>query len=191
MSYLTVAVAGAAALSLVNSWLIIAMARKLRGQGEELARRGSRPRRDVGLPAGTRVPEFTVTTMTGATVSAEDLRGERSVVAFFSPGCEPCHEQAPFFAAFARARPDGAGGTRTLAVICGGRRATEVADGDAARLAGQLAGVTDVVGEPSAGMVAAALGATGFPSFVVIDADGRVEAGAHTVAAIAGIAASA
>lgn len=191
MSYLTVAVAGVAALSLVNSWLIIAMARKLRGQGEELARRGSRPRRDVGLPPGTRVPEFTVTTMTGATVSAGDLRGQRSVVAFFSPGCEPCHEQAPFFAAFARARPDGAGETRTLAVICGGRRAAEVADGDAARLAGQLADVTDVVGEPSAGMVAAALGATGFPSFVVIDADGRVEAGAHTVAAIAGIAAPA
>lgn len=191
MSYLAVAVTGAAALSLVNSWLIIAMARKLRGQREELTRRGSRPRRDAGLPPGTRVPEFTVTTMTGATVSAGDLRGERSVVAFFSPSCEPCHDQAPIFAAFARALPDGAGVTRTLAVICGGRRSTEAADGDAARLAGQLADVTDVVGEPSAGIAAAALGATGFPSFIVINADGRVEAGAHTVAAIAGIAASA
>ena len=191
MSYLAVAVTGVAALSLANSWLIIAMARKLRGQREELARRDSRRRRDIGLPPGTRVPEFTVTTMTGATVSAEHLRGERSVVAFFSPGCEPCHEQAPFFAAFARARPDGAGGTRTLAVICGGHRAGQVADGDTARLAGQLADVTDVVGEPAAGMVAAALGATGFPSFIVIDADGRVEAGAHTVAAITGIAVSA
>ena len=39
MSYLGVAVTGVAALSLVNSWLIIALARKLRGQGEELARR--------------------------------------------------------------------------------------------------------------------------------------------------------
>ena len=123
ISYPGVAATGVAALSLVNSWLIIAMARKLRGQGEELARRGSRPRRDVGLPPGTRVPEFTVTTMTGATISAEHFRGERSVVAFFSPGCEPCHEQAPVFAAFARARPDGAGGSRTLAVICGGHRA--------------------------------------------------------------------
>ncbi len=191
MSYLAVAVTGVAALSLANSWLIIAMARKLRGQREELARRGSRPRRDVGLPPGSRVPEFTVTTMTGATISAEDLRGERSVVAFFSPGCEPCHEQAPFFAAFARSRPDGAGGTRTLAVICGGHRGAEVADGDVARLAGQLAEVTDVVGDPSAGMAAAALGVSGFPSFIVVDADGRVEAGAHTVAAIVGIAASA
>lgn len=191
MSYLAIAVIGVAALSLVNSWLIIAMARKLRGQGEELARRGSRPRPDAALPPGAQVPEFTVTTMTGATVAAEDLRGERSVVAFFSPGCGPCHDQAPVFAAFARARPDGARVTRTLAVICGGHRATEVADGDAARLAGQLADVTDVVGEPSAGIVAAALGATRFPSFIVIDADGRVEAAAHTVAAIAGIAASA
>lgn len=189
MSYLAVAVIGVAALSLVNSWLIIALARKLRGHGGEPTRRSSLPRPVVGLPPGTEVPEFTVTTMTGATVSAEDLRGDRSVIAFFSPGCEPCHEQAPAFAAFARVRPGGV--TRTLAVICGGRRAAEVPDGDAAPLAGQLADVTDVVSDPSAGMAAAALGVSGFPSFIVIDADGRVEAGAHTVAAIAGIAASA
>lgn len=189
MSYLEVAVIGVVALSLVNSWLIIALARKLRGHGGELTHQPSRPRPVVGLPPGTQVPEFTVTTMADATVTAEDLRGGRSVVGFFSPGCAPCHEQSPAFAAFARALPGGV--TRTLAVICGGHRAAGVADGDAARLAGQLADVTDVVGEPSAGMVAAALGATGFPSFIVIDADGRVEAGAHTVAAIAGIAASA
>jgi thiol-disulfide isomerase/thioredoxin len=190
MTYLTVAVTGVAALSLVNTWLIIAMARKLRGHGEELARRGSGPRPVVGLPPGTRVPDFTVTTMTGATVSAEDLRGERSVVAFFSPGCAPCHEQAPAFAAFARARPDSV--TRTLAVICGGHGGpARGADGDASHFAEQLADVTEVVREPSAGIASAALAVSGFPSFILIDADGRVEAGAHAVAAIVGIAARA
>jgi hypothetical protein len=188
MTYLTVAVTGVAALSLVNSWLIIAMARKLRGYGEELARRGSRPRPVVGLPPGTRMPDFTVTTMTGATVSAEDLRGERSVVAFFSPGCAPCHEQAPAFAAFARARPDGV--TRTLAVICGGHGGP-ARDADAGHFAELLADVTEVVREPSAGIASAALAVSGFPSFILIDADGRVEAGAHAVAAIVGIAARA
>jgi thiol-disulfide isomerase/thioredoxin len=189
MSYLAVAVTGVAVLSLVNSWLIIALARKLRGHGGELTHQPSRPRPVVGLPPGTQVPEFTVTTMADATVTAEDLRGGRSVIGFFSPGCAPCHEQSPAFAAFARALPGGV--TRTLAVICGGRAAARAADGDAGRLAEQLADATDVVGEPSAGMAAAALGVSGFPSFIVIDADGRVEAGAHTVTAIAGIAASA
>jgi hypothetical protein len=189
MSYLAVAVTGVAVLSLVNSWLIIALARKLRGQGAGHAHQPSRPRPVVGLPPGTQVPEFTATTMAEVTVTAEDLRGERSVIGLFSPGCAPCHEQSPAFAAFARALPGGV--TRTLAVICGGHHTAEAADGDAARLAGQLAEVTDVVGGSSAGIVAAALGVSGFPSFIVIDAGGRVEAGAHTVAAITGIVASA
>ena len=52
MSYLAVAVTGVAVLSLVNLWLIIAMARKLRRQGEELARRGSRPAPGCRPPGG-------------------------------------------------------------------------------------------------------------------------------------------
>ncbi len=189
MSYLSAAVIGVAALSLVNTWLIIALARKLRGHRGEPAYQGSLPRPVTGLPPGTEVPDFTVTTVAGTTVSAEDLRGDRSVIAFFSPGCGPCHEQAPAFAAFARARPGGV--TRTLAVICGGRRPAGIPDDGGAFLAGQLAEATDVVSDPSAGTAAAALGVSKFPSFIVIDASGRVEASAHTVARIVGLAAPA
>jgi thiol-disulfide isomerase/thioredoxin len=187
MTYLTVAVIGVGVLCLVNLWLIIAMARVLRGHGEQLAHRRSGPRPVVGPPPGTQVPEFTVTTVTGATVSAGDLRGQRSVIGFFSPGCAPCHEQVPAFTAFARTLAGGA--ARPLAVICGGGHGSaQGQDAGADHLAGQLADVAHVVREPSAGTAAAALAVSGFPSFILLDAGGRVEAGAHAVAGIAGSA---
>lgn len=186
MTYLAVAVTGLSALCLVNLWLTIALARKLRSQGEELARRGSRPRPMVGLPPGTPVPDFTITTVTGATVSAQDLRGERSLVGFFSPGCAPCHDQVPHFTALAATVPGGAG--RPLAVISDGHAAAHGRDGDADELARQLADVAHVVREPSAGTVAAALGVSGFPSFILLDAQGRVTAGAHGIAGLTAMA---
>jgi thiol-disulfide isomerase/thioredoxin len=188
MTYLAVAVICVGVLCLVNLWLTIAMARKLRHHGELLARRGAGPRPAVGPPPGTQVPEFTVTTVTGATVSAADLRGQRSVIAFFSPGCAPCEEQVPAFAAFARTWPSGA--ARPLALICSGHSAARDTD-DADRLAAQLADVAHVVREPSAGTAAAALAVSGFPSFLLLDAGGRVAAGAHAVAGIAGTAGAA
>jgi thiol-disulfide isomerase/thioredoxin len=204
MTTLTVAVIGVGVLCLLNLWLTIAMARVLRGHGEQLAHRGVRPRPVVGLPPGTQVPDFTVTTVTGATVSAEDLRGERSLIAFLSPGCAPCHEQVPAFAALARRLPGGS--ARSLAVICSGPGAPRGQedrgqedrgqeerhqDSGADHLARELADVAHVVREPSAGAAAAALAVSGFPSFILLDAGGRVEAGAHAVAGIAGTAASA
>jgi thiol-disulfide isomerase/thioredoxin len=184
MTYLAAAVAGVGALGLVNLWLTIALARKLRDHGEQLARRPSGPRPLVGLPPGTQVPDFTLTTVAGATVSAEDLRGHRSVIGFFSPGCAPCHDQIPAFAAFARALPGGA--DRALAVISGGHSAARGQDGGADDFARQLADVAHVVREPSAAAAAAAaLAVSGFPSFILLDAGGRVEAGAHAVAGIA------
>jgi thiol-disulfide isomerase/thioredoxin len=184
MTYLAVGLIGVGVLCLVNLWLIIAMARVLRGHGEQLTGPRSGPRPVVGLPPGTRVPEFTVTTVAGATVSAEDLRGQRSVIAFFSPGCAPCQEQIPAFTAFARTLPDDA--ARPLAVICNGRGAAPGHEGGADHLARQLADVAHVVSEPWAGTVAATLAVSGFPSFILLDAGGRVAAGAHAVAGIAG-----
>lgn len=185
MTFLTIAVVGVSALCLVNLWLIVAMARKLRSHGEQLAHGGHRPRPAVGLPPGTPVPEFTVTTMTGATVSAADLRGQRSVIGFFSPDCAPCREQVPVFTAFARTLPGGA--ARPLAVISGQGTAPDADDG-ADHLARQLAEVAHVVRGPSAGVAATALAVSGFPTFILLDAAGRVAAGAHAVAPIAGIA---
>jgi thiol-disulfide isomerase/thioredoxin len=191
MTSLAVAVAGVGALSLVNLWLVIALARKLRSHEEQVARRPSGQRPVVGLPPGTQVPDFTLTTVAGDTVSATGLRGQRTVIGFFSPGCEPCHDQIPAFTAFAQTLPGGP--DRALAVISGrlGGARGQGGDGAANDLARQLADVAHVVREPSAGTAAAALAVSGFPSFILLDADGRVEAGAHAIAGLVSLAGSA
>jgi thiol-disulfide isomerase/thioredoxin len=190
MNYLAVAVIGVGVLGLVNLLLIAAMARRLREQGEQFARQaaGRMPRPVVGLAPGTAVPEFSVTTASGAVVSAADLRGERSLIGFFTPGCEPCHAQIPAFTALARSLPGGPG--HVLAVVCAAGRAPERVPGhDASRLAAELAeaDAAQVVGEPSAGAVATALAVNGYPSFILLGADGRVEAGAHGIAGLGGL----
>jgi thiol-disulfide isomerase/thioredoxin len=183
MKYLAVAVVGVGILGLVNLWLIVVMARRLREHGEQLAHQAPRrvPRPVVGLPAGTAVPGFSMTTVSGAVVSAEDLRGERSVIGFFTPGCAPCHDQVPAFLALARSLPGGPG--HALAVVSdGGRAPGHDADGLVAELA--EADAVQVVRGPSAGAAVAALAVTGYPSFIVLGPDGRVEVGAHGIAGL-------
>lgn len=189
MTLLAAGVTGVAGLCLVNLWLTIALARRVRAHGEQLARRQQRPHPGIGLQPGSRLPEFTATTVTGVTVSAGDLQGRRGLIGFFSPGCPPCEEQLPAFTALARALPGDA--ARPLAVICAGGSGPARHNGGADHLAEQLAEVAQVVREPSAGAVAAALAVSGFPAFILLGADGRVTAGAHAVAAIAGLAGAA
>lgn len=190
MTYLVAAVIGLGVLSLVNLGLTVLLARRLREQGERLARQAPprMPRPMVGPPPGTEVPEFRVTTVSGALVSAADLRGERSLIGFFMPGCAPCHDQVPAFIAFARGLPGGPG--HVLAVIAdGGRPVVTVPEHDADQLVEDLTGAeaAQVVRGPSAGAAATALAVTGYPSFLLLDADGRVEAGAHGIAGLGGL----
>jgi hypothetical protein len=189
MNYLAVAVAvaGVGALSLVNLWLIVAMARRLREHSQQLARQVPQrtSRSVVGPPPGTPVPDFSITTVSGAVITAADLRGERSLIGFFMPGCAPCHDQIPAFTALARGLPGGPG--HVLAVVSDGGRSAGSAPGhDADRLAGELAGAdaAQVVRGPSAKVAEAALAITGYPSFILFGADGRVEAGAHGIAGL-------
>jgi cytochrome c-type biogenesis protein CcmF len=53
------------------------------------ANRGSRPR--VGEPA----PDFTIDLLDGSTLSLSDLRGQISVINFWSPECQPCEDEVP------------------------------------------------------------------------------------------------
>jgi hypothetical protein len=191
MSYLTAAVIGLGVLGLVNLWLIVAMARRLREHSELLARQPGppmRPPRVVSLPPGTPVPEFSVTTVSGTVVSTASLLGERSVIGFFMPGCVPCHNQIPAFIAFARGLRGGPG--HALAVVSyGGRPMERVPADDVDRLVKELAetDAVQVVAEPSAEVAATALAVRGYPSFILLGADGRVEAGANAVARLGGL----
>jgi thiol-disulfide isomerase/thioredoxin len=185
MSFLAVAVSGAGALGLVNFWLTVALARRLREHSEQLAGQAPQrtPPRPVGPEPGTAVPEFSVMTVSGAVVSAADLRGERSLIGFFTPGCQPCHAQVRSFVTLARSLRGGPG--HALAVVSnGGRAAAGVPAGDAGSLVEDLAEAAHVITGSSASEVAAALAVTGYPSFILISADGRVEAGAHAIAGL-------
>jgi hypothetical protein len=204
MSYLTVAVIGLAVLGLVNLVFIVAMASRLREHSQQLARQGRPPAppRRVGLPPGTLVPEFSVTTVSGAVVSTANLLGERSLIGFFMPGCVPCHNQLPAFLAFARGWPGGPG--HVLAVVSdGGRPMERVPADDGDGLVRDVDGLvkdvdvlvrelaeTDavqVVAESAAKAAVTALAVKGYPSFIVLGADGRVEAGDNFVAGVGGL----
>jgi hypothetical protein len=189
MSYLTAAVIGVGVLGLVNLWLIVAMARRLRQHSQLLARqaRPPGPPSPVSLPPGTPVPKFSVTTVSGAVVSTADLLGERSLIGFFMPGCVPCHNQIPAFIAFARGLRGGPG--HALAVVSyGGRPMERVPAHDVDRLVKELAetDAVQVVPEPSAKAAATALAVKGYPSFILLGADGRVEASENVVADLGG-----
>jgi hypothetical protein len=191
MSYLTAAVIGLSVLGLVNLWLIVAMARRLREHGQLLARQPGppmRPPRSVSLPPGTLVPEFSVTTISGTVVSTANLLGERSLIGFFMPGCVPCHNQLPAFIAFARGLPGGP--DHALAVISyGGQPTARVPADEVDRLIKELAETeaVQVVPEPSAKAAVTALAVKGYPSFIMLGADGRVEVSDNFVAGLGGL----
>lgn len=178
MTYLAVAVTGTGALSVLNFLLLLLVVRRVRGYREQLARQRGPLGPLAGLPVGTRVPEFTVLGNAGEVVCLDSLRGARSLVAFFSPDCRPCREQAPELAAFARATAKEP--ARIVAVICGDQHHE-----GAASIAAELAGAATVVHEQVGGPAEAAFSVSGYPSFYLLDDGGRVQASGHTVRSVA------
>lgn len=47
------------------------------------------------LQSGDSVPDFTVVMNNGETVTAESLKGRRSIIVFFSTGCQDCRNALP------------------------------------------------------------------------------------------------
>lgn len=163
-------------LCVMNLALMIAVVRRVREQGELLASLPKGRPHAQRLPRGTQVPGFSAVTVTGESRSLADMAGSRSLVGFFAPGCPPCHEQLPEFARLARAIPGGAG--QVVAVLAG-------AESSAAEFFTELDGLAAVVFEQSGGPVTVAFSAPGFPSFYLMDADGRIEASGMAMEMIA------
>jgi len=172
---MSVALSAVSVLCLVNLALLFAVIRKVRLLSERVDKVPV-----VGaaalLPVGRQAPEFTAVTTSGESRSLADLAGSRSVVGFFSPGCEPCRTQLPEFVEFAKALPGGPG--QALAVVMGQAEA-------AARLAAELEGPTAVVITPRQGPLVAAFSVRGTPAFYLISPDGRIEARGMAVQALA------
>jgi peroxiredoxin len=171
-------------LSLVNFTLTFAVIRQVRRYGEQLAMRGAgRGQPPWHMQAGSPVPEFTATTVSGGRVSLSDLTGARSMVAFFAVGCPPCRVQLPEFTRYARSFPGGPAQVLAVVVEPEGKR-EETAD-DYIRA---LAGVATVVVEPHGGPTAQAFSVSGQPTIYVLDERGRVETSDMAVRRIAAAA---
>jgi peroxiredoxin len=59
-------------------------------------------RSDALIPAGTRAPAFTLRTPQGATVSLSDFRGKALLLEFFATWCPHCQAEAPHLKAMAQ-----------------------------------------------------------------------------------------
>ena len=69
---------------------------------------GSDPRADAKTSqlAGGDVPEFTVRTLDGTTITEADLAGRATIVNFWNTWCVPCVQEQPALAKFGKAHAD-------------------------------------------------------------------------------------
>lgn len=180
MPYLAAAVVLLGLLCVLNLALTLAIARRLR---ERAGPTGSPRREQVLAPPGGRVGAFTATAHDGSAVTGGELAAG-TVVGFFTPDCEPCRLALPQFARYAGAVPGGP--ARVLAVIT----VPEGEEAVAAAPAALLDPVARVVVEPPRGPVQRAFGASAFPVFGLLAADGRIAASAATPEALPALARS-
>jgi thiol-disulfide isomerase/thioredoxin len=110
----------------------------------------------VGEPA----PELMLSDLEGNDVSLDDFRGEETLVLFWSPACGFCQEILPDLREWETAPPEGAPG---LLVVSDGT----VEDNEAM-------GFSSPVVLDHTYAVSDAFGATGTPSAVLVDEEGRL-----------------
>ncbi|GII04329.1 hypothetical protein [Planobispora takensis] len=177
MSNIVVALIGVlGVLGALNLLFTVAVARRLRAQGELLARLpaaapdGHPP--PGGFPpvmrrAGERLGAFSSTTVDGAPIDEGFLAGTATLVAAFSIGCRACEERLPEFVRFAGDFPGGR--QRVLALVVG-------TDGVADKLALLDPVATTVVEGAHGGPVCASLGVTAYPALGIIEPGGVVRA---------------
>ncbi|GAB1646592.1 TlpA disulfide reductase family protein [Krasilnikovia sp. MM14-A1259] len=156
MSFVIVAVMVVGALCALDLVLTLGVVKRLREHTELLAAGG--PVGPSTLGVGAEVGAFSARTVDGQPLSPQRLSGE-TLVAFFSPTCEPCKAKMPTFVAYARTEPGGR--EQVLAVVVG-----EAATADA--FVTELSPVARVVVEPPGGALASAFQAQAFPTILRI-----------------------
>jgi hypothetical protein len=163
MAYLYALVGLFGALTLLNLLLTFGIIRRLRHRPP-----GTIVTTPGFLTPGTLIGDFTGRDLDGRPVSRGELSG-RTLVGFFSPGCDACRDRLPDFAAARVFGPD-----RSLAIVMGG--AVSASD-----YLPSLTPVARVVPDDPDGPLISAFAITTVPSFFVVDADGRVVAGGVTL----------
>jgi hypothetical protein len=146
-------------VSLLNLLLMLGLIKRVQEHSARLAVAGAGEPAAM-LDVGERIDEFTTTTVDGEQVT-RDLLPTGTLVAFFDPQCEICHEHLPSFAAEARRLP--AGRHQALVVVRDGE--------DVDEMVLPLAPVARVVVERRRGPVARAFHVKATPAFCRLGAD--------------------
>lgn len=163
MPFLIAAVVFVGSLCALNLILTLGVIRRLREHTELLSGRGGD---EPFMAVGEEVGEFATSTTDGEALSRDLLTGD-TLVAFFSPDCQPCREKLPKFVEFARAMSGGR--DRVLATVVGN------AD-EASAFAAELAPVARVVVEGPGDALNAAFRVRAYPSVLLVapDEGGRI-----------------
>lgn len=171
MAVLTASVIFVGLLCFFDLLLSFAIIRKLRHAAPESHRVPELPGL-AALPGGRPIPPFSATTNTGIHLSLTQLAGRPAAFAFFAAECQSCRDHLDQFADYARGFPGGA--SQVTAIIAG--PAEEAAD-----IVAALRGLAQLVIEPYFGPVATAFSVNAFPTFVTLDADGRIDVAAWAI----------
>jgi peroxiredoxin len=130
----------------------------------------------MGPKIGEPAPEVRLTDLKGNKVSLQEFRGEESLVLFWNPGCGFCQQMLPDLKRWEASLPEGA--PKLLIVSAG----TEEAN--------RKQGLSSTVVVDQNFAVGRAFGASGTPSAVLVDAQGKVASdiavGAPAVMELAG-----
>jgi thiol-disulfide isomerase/thioredoxin len=171
MAILTAAIIFIGLLCFLDLLLSFAIIRRLRQGTPESGSLSQLP----GLAAdsgGRPIPPFNATTITGTELSQAGLAGRPAAFAFFASECHSCRDHLAQFAGYARSFP---GGASQVAVIIAGS-----AEG-AADIVAALTGLAQLVIEPDFGPVATAFSVRAFPTFVILDPNGRIDGAAWAI----------
>lgn len=158
-------------VSLLNLALCMGIIRRLREHTELLEKRPAAHEEEQGvLAAGSAVGAFSAGTTAGETISEADLDRE-AIVAFFSPGCQPCQSALPEFIDYARGLPED---TKVMAVVVGNK-----ADGE--QMVERLTPAITVITDTQAPSMVSAFSVRGYPAFYHIKADSTVATSGHSM----------
>lgn len=162
MGFLTAAVVVVGLVAVLNLVLTLGVVRRLRDHTERLEQMTGGFPDDGILRPGQSPGAFTATTVDGREVSHETVAGP-ALVAFFMPGCGPCHEWVPRFAAAAAER----GAPPAVAVVAS-------TPDEATDMVNALSDSVQVIVEEPHGPVSAAFAVQAFPVMCRLGDDGTV-----------------
>ncbi|GHG21209.1 MULTISPECIES: TlpA family protein disulfide reductase [Streptomyces] len=154
-------------LSVFNLFLLLALARRVSGSAGNSGNSGEyvSDAPENTLPDGSPVPEFQTVTHSGEEIDRNSVAAG-SVIGFLSTTCGPCIDQAPEFARMAKDFPGGR--DHVLVFLKGGgperQRMIDLLD-PVARV------VTETAGSAGA---SASFGIVRWPSYLDVDAEGRI-----------------